>query len=577
MPHTLAGRTPAAQTRWLDSLALSSAVAAIYLSAAVYLLYVALARPLTGMDDANIFFVYARHFVHGQGIVYAVGGPHVEGFTSFLYFLLCSACYLFTGNPETLLLLLNTAFAIAATVLVMRAMNAIGVAAAVPLSVRLALMAALVAWVLINPCFFAWNVISLMDAGLYGLVLAWAYFLVVQAALGPGAPNERLQACLAVAALVLVRPEGLLWAALVVSLYCWLRGRAAWLPLAVGGATVAVLEAFRLLYFGFPFPNTFYAKVSLSPALTLHDGWLYTLNFLEMYGAAAALPLVVALSAILYARWRRTVPKPLMIAALVTVSLGAFVYLVPLLEGGDHFYALRLYQPGWLLLGACLLLPVVMLRELRSLRSALIYLACCAAAVAATDRATWAVFEANNRPFFIPPDFQLNVFYEFAIAADGRENGRELGVVFAGDLPSVGFAAAGGMAYGYPGRVYDLMGLNEPRMAHADKVKSGPKGHQSFDEDVFLQIAPDVLMPRAVPVGAPVSLEDAVAYYTNPAGWDNLIFKNLFNDPRFRSAYVMALVSGKDQPAYKCYGYFNRVYLARLAASGKFDMAMIPS
>ena len=39
-------------------------------------------NPLTGIDDANIYFVYARNLANGHGFVYNIGGERVEGFTS---------------------------------------------------------------------------------------------------------------------------------------------------------------------------------------------------------------------------------------------------------------------------------------------------------------------------------------------------------------------------------------------------------------------------------------------------------------------------------------------------------------
>ena len=50
-------------------------------------------RPLAGVDDANIYFVYAKNFVNGYGFVYNVGGEKVEGFTSLLWVLICALVY----------------------------------------------------------------------------------------------------------------------------------------------------------------------------------------------------------------------------------------------------------------------------------------------------------------------------------------------------------------------------------------------------------------------------------------------------------------------------------------------------
>ncbi len=41
----------------------------------------------------------------------------------------------------------------------------------------------------------------------------------------------------------------------------------------------------------------------------------------------------------------------------------------------------------------------------------------------------------------------------------------------------------------------DLMGLNNPRMAHAPGDRRGFKNHAAFNRDVFFAIAPDLVIP----------------------------------------------------------------------------------
>ena len=61
----------------------------------------------TGVDDANIFFAYARHVSAGEGFVFNAGAERVEGFTSLLWVLICSAAVALAGDPERPLLALN--------------------------------------------------------------------------------------------------------------------------------------------------------------------------------------------------------------------------------------------------------------------------------------------------------------------------------------------------------------------------------------------------------------------------------------------------------------------------------------
>jgi hypothetical protein len=569
--------------QWTRTRVFAAAASAIYVGCAAFLVYDLLGRPAAGMDDANIFFVYARNFVHGHGIVYSVGGGHVEGFTSVLYFLLCSACYAVTGTPETLLLVLNAVFAIASTALVLRALTTIGEAAGHTRWGPAILIAAYLGWVCCNPAYFAWNVVSLMDCGLYGLMIVWSYALLVGLALGRPVWRERLQMSAVAGGLVLVRPEGIVWAMVLLVAHAALRSerglgaaavaRKVWPGWAAFAATALGLVTFRLVYFGWPLPNTYYAKVSASAGATLTDGWHYFAGFVDLYGAAAVLPMAaMVLLAVMSLRGGLARMGAVQRAALLTVAFAAMGLALPIVEGGDHFYGARMFQPVYPLLGACLLLPTAWLREPGVSIKMAMYVAVCGAAIATGDPVTWSRFAASNNATAAVEDIRLDVLGEFSIAVQERLNGERLSAIFAPELPTVGFGSAGGIAYGYQGQVYDMMGLNDTRMAHADAVKSGPKGHQSFNKDVFYAVAPDVLMPRAAGVAEPVSLASVSGSYTNPAGWDNLIFKGLYNDAAFQSRYVLALVWNSAHPEYKCYGYFNRTYLQRKLEQGTLKM-----
>jgi hypothetical protein len=66
-------------------------------------------NPLNGIDDANIYFVYARNLASGHGFVYNIGGERVEGFTSLLWTVISALAFKFFAFPEFILLLINVA------------------------------------------------------------------------------------------------------------------------------------------------------------------------------------------------------------------------------------------------------------------------------------------------------------------------------------------------------------------------------------------------------------------------------------------------------------------------------------
>ena len=57
-------------------------------------------QPLTGIDDANIFFIYASNLADGEGLVYNRGGERVEGFTSLLWMIICAFGFLVSAKPD---------------------------------------------------------------------------------------------------------------------------------------------------------------------------------------------------------------------------------------------------------------------------------------------------------------------------------------------------------------------------------------------------------------------------------------------------------------------------------------------
>src|SRR5690606_23471737 len=50
-------------------------------------------KPQVGIDDANIYFTYAKNISEGHGFVFNPDGEKVEGFTSLLWVLICSLAY----------------------------------------------------------------------------------------------------------------------------------------------------------------------------------------------------------------------------------------------------------------------------------------------------------------------------------------------------------------------------------------------------------------------------------------------------------------------------------------------------
>ena len=131
-------------------------------------------------------------------------------------------------------------------------------------------------WVLVGSCcwlgrwlhhlFVIWTTISLMENGLWTAVAIFATLLMLEHSDEDLPPlRTRLFFSILLVMVILSRPEGMLWAAVLglgSFVGIWLRGggllrsfKATFLPALACLFTVGGLFTFRLYYFGYPFPN----------------------------------------------------------------------------------------------------------------------------------------------------------------------------------------------------------------------------------------------------------------------------------------------------------------------------------
>lgn len=207
-------------------------------------------------EDAFISFRYAENLVNGHGLVYNPG-ERVEGYTNFLWVLIIAAGLKIECDPVWLVRLLGSLFSAALAVAVY--------ATARRLPRRSARQEPRGLLALLVFSFAPYMAVEAVE-GLETLFFSFCLFLGVALSLEKrkGFPWASLFLVLA----ALTRPEGVLIAALVYA------GAAAWriknrLPLLSAGdlagpalflACYAPYWIWRFSYYGYPFPNSFYAK-----------------------------------------------------------------------------------------------------------------------------------------------------------------------------------------------------------------------------------------------------------------------------------------------------------------------------
>jgi tetratricopeptide (TPR) repeat protein len=324
--------SPGTILRWLDWILLGGILAG----------FVVFTRQFDFIqDDAYITFRYIRNLLAGNGLVFNPG-EHVEGYTTFLWTLLLAV-------PVRLGL---DVVALSRTLGVLCSLVTLGML--LPLSRqtspgKLPFGIRLIAPALLAACgAFAYWTVSGMETALFSMLAvlsAWCYLRERNRTRGVGFTPWMF------AVLALTRPEGMLLFGLTVlhraaeiALHTK-EERAAHLrhlALLVGvfALPVAAFTAWRLVYYGYFFPNTYYAKAGFSPEY-LAAGWDYLLHYARNYltfTPLTALPgILLAVPAAVLLLWKRT--GPVLYLLLLVVVYTAYIVSV----GGDVLHAHRFF------------------------------------------------------------------------------------------------------------------------------------------------------------------------------------------------------------------------------------------
>ncbi|UCD94922.1 MAG: hypothetical protein JSU69_02400, partial [Candidatus Zixiibacteriota bacterium] len=276
------------------------------------------------VDDAFISFRYAANIASGHGAVFNVG-ERVEGYTNFLWVVILSLFSLIGISPHHMANILSISCSII-LFLCLFYFNS-----------RLFSRKRYDFFLLIAPLFLALNRTYAVwsTGGLETKLFSLSVFLAVVFLIRgdqTGAKNLRASA-LFFALASLTRPEGILLFGSFIGFYLTshINDKQKISNLLKSSIIYFIIVGshfvFRLFYYGYPFPNTFYAKVT---GAWLDAGLLYLFLFVHEYGLYLLLPLGILLLLKDYDSGRRRL--------LVRFSVSFIPYLAYLAYiGGDHF------------------------------------------------------------------------------------------------------------------------------------------------------------------------------------------------------------------------------------------------
>ena len=460
----------------LRSLSTHGLIALVFTAIFAFLAWYVIGAPdLVGIDDAAITRSYAENIAGGHGFVFNIGGERVEGATSLLWTGLVAIIYLLPVNSGIAILTLTYVITAAAVAVYLAIASQLALRLGVPARSGLIVAVLLLMGL---PDFLVWSVFSMMETALWSLMLALLILRLIAQADRDTRSNQDPWLLLAGLALPLTRPEGVAMATGLIVLAMVLRGRpnralVGGLLATIGACAAAV--AFRLWYFGYPMPNTYYAKVSSDRVQNIVDGAKYLADFLfarPFADVATVICAVVLALAVLQPR-QQWAKATVVLACTVFGVLAVYVVL-----GGDHFTLWRLYLP---------ILPLLILSAGIAVQSQLPRLAGWPRSLAAS--AGLVLYLGLSWLFLYQS--RADVTKEYELTATGLTFGGFLNTV--SPPPELGVIAAGGIALSYDGKISDLMGLNWTIMAHANPVKEGYRNHASFDAATFYRYPPDLI------------------------------------------------------------------------------------
>ena len=291
-------------------------------------------------DDAYITFRSIENFIHGYGPVYNIG-ERVQTFTHPLWFFIQAGVNAVTQQIGALnawaqmyyvSLLLSIAFSVSGVLIVI-----FGVATS-PKGAILALIA-----LTISKYFIDYATSGLENALTYTLqaVFLFVYFKDI----------NQLQKLFWLSVLgglmALNRLDTLL---LIIPVLVWLIWQAenrarAFLYVLIGFIPLVLWELFSLLYYGFPFPNTAYAKLNtgIRQVDLILQGFKYYFSSVRL----DPLTMVVILATLTWLFWkgsRRNYP----------ILLGVVLYMLYMFYTGGDFMAGRFFTPIYLICAALL-------------------------------------------------------------------------------------------------------------------------------------------------------------------------------------------------------------------------------
>jgi arabinofuranosyltransferase len=451
-------------------------------------------------DDAFISFRYADNLVRYGELTYNPG-ERVEGYTNFLWTMAMAGVLRLGGDPVVWSKALGVAFSVATLLALFSFSSWWGAARDPPRSRGWAAVAPLL--MAVSSPFAAWSEGGLETALFAFLVTAAALRQVVELVDEDRGPWSAALAALA----ALARPEGmLLFALLAVHRFAHTlplrRSPRSSKPLLKWGALFLAIFVpywlWRWSYYGYPLPNTYYAK---SGGPLWGAGWRYLVSFVSDTQAWMALLLLAV-------PWRAS-PHAGTLKSLVALIAAAWAVYVAAI-GGDFMALYRFLVPVVPLLALAAQEGLASLAErtpppLRRAVAVTAVLALVGSSAAWNRRLTEQALEIGSR------DGIDSIGWLKQFVTQTSAIGRHLASTYPRKT-WISTTAAGAIPYYSRLRTIDQLGLSDLYVAHEVPATGDRPGHRRAAPEAYvIRRHPDVLISHPSLSAAPTALSPAEA------------------------------------------------------------------
>jgi hypothetical protein len=456
-------------------------------------------------DDAFIFFRYAENFNHGHGFVFNPG-EKVEGYTSFLWLILMTIGDYLGMGIIIFSKIIGLFFATGCILLTAFSYWFIKSLTTTTSSIATLFLGT-------SGIFLPWGVSGVESTMFAFMILLMVLFYISIRENGSVRDFCFLGAIGGIAALT--RPEGILVFLLLLLDQMIVNSKNRWHKLsnAILIFLIIIVPHFiwRYSYYGYPLPNTFYAKIGFNIEQVFRG-----LRYIVKFGIPALL-IILPLADPCFARALLKKHRSLFPAVFIVVTYATYILLI----GGDYMPGIRFFTPIMALI--CIL----------------------SAAVISVN------FGKKLLPVFIVIAvvyniYQLNFYYITPLLLNEKvaENGKEAGLWLKENVhPDAVIATntAGSIPYFSGLRAIDMLGLNDTHIAHKKTDRMGTRyaGHEKADGKYVLEKRPDYIQ------------------FWSSLGWEIPVFasdKQIFEIPEFHELYklkTIVLPSGKKLILYE--------------------------